>query len=201
VPICCPKCPSAELQRPRSGTDVVRCYTCGGMWVSEAQAERLAIQGGDIADPQSLRPTANPRDDRTGLCPSGHGVLLRTSFQVEADTVYLEKCRECAGMWFDLGDWEKLRRHHLLDNLRDLWDPTWQRQLRQKQAEEKHRARLAEAIGEEELLILEQVAKGLRHHPMRSEVIAYFYDQSEARERVRITDSSRTEVLSQNLPT
>ena len=40
----CPKCRTIELKRPSSGTQVLRCYTCHGMWVTPDEAKNLVAR-------------------------------------------------------------------------------------------------------------------------------------------------------------
>lgn len=61
-------------------------------------------------------------DARTGLCPLGHGILIRARANTEP-TFYLERCPHCHGIWFDNGEWNVLAEGHLLEHLEDLWDP------------------------------------------------------------------------------
>ncbi len=55
-------------------------------------------------------------DDKTGLCPEGHGIMVRAKIDVE-DPFYLEKCTHCGGIWFDSGEWQQIAQHQLIESL------------------------------------------------------------------------------------
>lgn len=125
----CPKCTAFELlpaYHPKAkaleqAAQPHMCPNCGGLWMPSATAIGLlhadaALQPVVIDDPEALR----ARDAQVGVCPQRHGMLIRiTIFDREPYT--LERCAQCGGMWFDSGEWERLRanpeEHRVLD-----WD-------------------------------------------------------------------------------
>jgi len=46
-------------------------------------------------------------DNRTGPCPSGHGIMIRAKVDID-EPFYLEKCTTCGGIWFDHGEWLRI---------------------------------------------------------------------------------------------
>jgi Zn-finger nucleic acid-binding protein len=168
----CPKCRDTPLRAAaRSGTPVLRCYACHGMWLSLEEAERLAVTG-TLLDPDSMLPQKNRLEAFAGLCPRGHGVLSRAKVDLE-EPFYLERCAGCGGLWFDAGEWAKLASSHLIHHLRDLWDPDWQRRMRAERAERRHRDQLRASLGPELFEQVEAVAAALAEHPARSEALAF----------------------------
>jgi Zn-finger nucleic acid-binding protein len=167
----CPKCRTIRLKSPSSGTPVLRCYACHGMWVTLEEAQALAT-GGTLLDPVSLLPQKASGDAIAGVCPKGHGILIRARVELE-ESFYLERCGQCQGLWFDAGDWAKLASSHLIHHLKDLWDPDWQRRMREERAEERHRSRLRELLGPELFRRLDAVMKDLERHPRRTDAAAY----------------------------
>lgn len=125
----CPKCVAFELlpafHPDAHGLEMAAqphmCSHCGGLWMPSATAiglikSKALLQPVVIDDPAAIR----ARDAKVGTCPNNHGILIRiTIFDNEPYT--LERCAECGGMWFDGGEWERLRanpqEHRVLD-----WD-------------------------------------------------------------------------------
>ncbi|MCC7382659.1 MAG: zf-TFIIB domain-containing protein [Deltaproteobacteria bacterium] len=168
----CPKCRTTPLRAPgRSGTPVLRCYACHGMWVTTEQAEALALAG-TLLDPDSMLPQKVRGDDVAGLCPSGHGLLQRAKVDLD-EPFYLERCGRCAGIWFDAGEWSKLASSHLVHHLRDLWDPTWQRRMREERAEERHKERVKAEIGPELFAQIDALVGAIGESRKRNEAVAY----------------------------
>lgn len=126
----CPKCRNVALV-PLLGAKVLKCPNCKGAWLSKDQAKLEAV-GALLGTDSTVRPGFNP-DARTGLCPNGHGILLRA--RVEHDEpFFLERCPDCHGVWFDKGEWAQVAQLHLMEHLEQLWDPAFR--WRSKQPEE-----------------------------------------------------------------
>jgi Zn-finger nucleic acid-binding protein len=118
----------------------------------------------------TLRPGA-PEDARTGLCPFGHGILIRAKVDLE-DPFYLDRCPECAGIWFDAGEWSTLAQSHLLANLEDLWDPALRWKMQKERAEEVFVEKLTGDIGRPAFEHLAQLAEELRDKPQKVKLAA-----------------------------
>jgi Zn-finger nucleic acid-binding protein len=143
------------------------------MWISVEEAERMAKTGGGLLDPDSMLPQKATEDALTGVCPFGHGLLIRAKVDVD-DPFYLERCGRCGGIWFDGGEWQKLASTHLVFHLRDLWDPGFQRKMIREKAEKHHRDHLVASIGADVVTELETLADKLKQNPHGSEAVAYF---------------------------
>ena len=181
----CPKCEGSKLKEPSSGTQVLRCYECGGMWLAADEAKALALDG-TIVDPASMLPTKSGASDaRTGFCPKGHGLLIRARVEIEEDPFYLEQCPHCVGIWFDHGEWHRLASSRLLEHLSDFWNPAWQRRRRAELSEARHKRKLAKGLGEYLVDSLDAIAKRIMGHPLRNEVLAYLSGKSEGRPKTR----------------
>jgi Zn-finger nucleic acid-binding protein len=120
-------------------------------------------------EPMSVRPDT---DRRTGLCPMGHGILLRA--RVESDQVfYLERCGLCRGVWLDRGEWQRLAAALFLDHLDDLWDPNWQKQRRAEALQRQLDQALSNTLGMDLYRELGDVMKKLREHPAKAQALAW----------------------------
>jgi Zn-finger nucleic acid-binding protein len=169
----CPKCKSIELSAPDPrASRLLRCPSCHGTWLPKDEA-RLEAVGALLSNDSTIRP-AQGGDSRTGLCPEGHGILIRARVDI-ADPFHLERCAECQGIWFDKGEWNALARGHLLADLDHLWDPAWRQRARARRAEVGFADGLKSNLGRPIFESIETLATALRDHPpaIRREAIAH----------------------------
>ncbi len=175
----CPKCRSVSLEQARgslahvgAAERALTCPQCRGYFlphqvVEHWQTEPFVELSED--EPTTMRPEL---DKKTGLCPMGHGILVRA--RVDAEQVfYLERCGFCRGVWLDRGEWPRLASSLFLDHLDDLWDPAWQRQRRSEKLRHELDQALANQLGEPLYGDLASVVERLRNHPSRTQALAW----------------------------
>jgi Zn-finger nucleic acid-binding protein len=126
----------------------------------------------ELSDDDPLSVRRPDTDKRTGLCPFGHGILLRARVD-DNSTYYLERCGACRGVWLDRGEWQKLAASLYLDHLDDLWDPTWQKRRRTETLQHNLDNALAERLGQSLYGELCAVVDQLRHHPGKAQALAW----------------------------
>jgi Zn-finger nucleic acid-binding protein len=132
-------------------------------------------------EPTSMRPEL---DKRTGLCPMGHGILVRA--RVDAEQVfYLERCGFCHGVWLDRGEWPRLAASLYLDHLDDLWDPAWQRQRRNEKLQRELDHALQDHLGEDLYRDLVSVVERLRDHASRAQALAWISEHLDPHGQLR----------------
>ncbi|MCB9652621.1 MAG: zf-TFIIB domain-containing protein [Deltaproteobacteria bacterium] len=173
----CPKCEKVPLVSAAGrASRLLRCPYCRGTWFPRDEAHLDAVHELLQAD-DTIRP-GSVADARTGLCPLGHGILIRAKVEIE-DPFYLERCPECVGIWFDKGEWNKLAQSHLLDRLDTLWDPAWRFRHRQSRERELARRRLEKVLGPETLTELDALVERLGNAStaVRSEALAYLEEK------------------------
>lgn len=141
----CPKCRDVELIHPEGrASRLLRCPKCRGTWVPKDEARLEAVA--TLLDGDSTIRPGHAGDGRTGLCPLGHGILIRA--RVDADPgFFLERCPVCHGIWFDKGEWSALGQAHLLEHLDELWDPAFRHRLRGEPSEQEAREMLQRDLG------------------------------------------------------
>ena len=163
----CPKCKDQVLGK-RGYDSQANCPKCGGMWL---EFDNLPGFIETLKSSPETENTANPNDERTGLCPSGHGIMLRAKIDVE-EPFYLEKCGTCGGIWFDNGEWQRIVNSNLTDNLNEFWCKSWQ----SKQRKEKNRQNYLDSnralLGQEVFDDLMKLAETLKNHPEKGRAIA-----------------------------
>ncbi|MCC6876025.1 MAG: zf-TFIIB domain-containing protein, partial [Sandaracinaceae bacterium] len=144
------------------------CARCGGLWARDGAIDKLAP-----AEPAATAARA-PNDERTGLCPDGHGILLRARVeQQDEPPFYLERCAHCHGVWFDAGEWARVASSELRTHLDDLWDPVARlealRAKREARLTGDLRARLGDALHDQLVAVVEALAS----HPDRAMALAF----------------------------
>ena len=187
-PHSCPKCrrpalgiASSDVVLRQGSTPVLECSVCRGLWIPHAALEQ-GVELNVAPPPASPTPSIPPEEDhRTGLCPEGHGILIRA--RAELDRIFhVERCAACRGVWLDRGEGRRLVAAGLLTHLDDLWDPKWQRHKRHVNEQRRLDAALSLALGEELFQRLQQLVLELREHPGRSQALAWLTDHLESKE-------------------
>jgi Zn-finger nucleic acid-binding protein len=164
----CPKCKTIEITK--SGRSLAySCENCGGLWLADSAA--LAFSDGfDEINDREFAPN-NENDDRTGLCPSGHGIMLRARVDLE-DPFFLERCTACGGIWFDKGEWQRFAKSRLSHNLNDLWSRSWQRRQLKEKSRETYLEINRKLLGEEVFQAVVRLAERLKDHPEKGRALA-----------------------------
>ena len=103
----CPKCEGALAPLVVDGVEVDRCGACRGVWFDKRElsevlprpAAKSLLGGGE--DPQAL-------DQKRAKCPRDGSPLLRVH-SLRNQSVTLDTCSVCQGIWLDGGEFEALR--------------------------------------------------------------------------------------------
>jgi Zn-finger nucleic acid-binding protein len=179
----CPKCRKPTLEgAPGALADPGRpggsrqCSLCRGLWLPRSLIEYW--QHDPFVEGASGESTAPPpvEDHRTGLCPDGHGIMIRA--RVDGPVPFhIERCPHCRGVWLDRGEWKKLASQRFLDHLDDLWDPRWQRRRRAEAGQRSLDQALAQQLGSELYADLERLVRALGPHPARAQVMAWLRER------------------------
>lgn len=167
-PMKCPKCKTTDLKKNAFNRPFA-CPDCKGIWIENNDA--AAVSESVPVEPESLQAGGGSMDEKTGICPAGHGIMLRAKVEIE-DPFYLEKCSKCGGIWFDAGEWQRLAQSHLAENLSDFWTQSWQR----KQQKEKNRQHFLtlnkRLLGESMFHSIMELATSLKDHPEKIHALA-----------------------------
>jgi len=164
----CPKCKSQNLAK-KSYNAPHFCPECEGLWMQQKDF----VKNPDlVTDLGTVTESANEQDKHTGVCPEGHGIMLRARVELD-EPFYLERCTTCGGIWFDKGEWRRIVDNHLLPGLTDLWSATWQRQRQAAVSRERFLEMNRESFGDEVYTSVIALAQMLKGHPLRQRVIAF----------------------------
>jgi Zn-finger nucleic acid-binding protein len=130
------KCPVCKIDSLDSITLVgnlfaSQCSNCDGVFIpSNAYMSWKRTLGGNTLPEKEgvieIDPTWDVRDLK--LCPNCGHIMAR--FKIVPDTdFYLDRCRNCNGIWLDEHEWDVLVDRNLHDNLNDFFTKPWQNQL------------------------------------------------------------------------
>lgn len=173
----CPVCKtSRELQirrlEPRLGART--CPGCGGSWIRAAdywQWRAQEEQGHRLGEPQEI--VAIDVDQRVAkLCPEDGSFLGLYRVGI-GDSLTVDQCSQCAGVWLDAREWEILGQHGLHEHLYDLLDASWQDELRRVERREVEHDRYVRRLGADDLRRIQEIRDWLDAHPRKSELYAF----------------------------
>ena len=108
-----------------------QCSNCGGVFIqSNAYLSWQRKLGGSSLPEKEGSIEIDPSWDirELKLCSNcGH---MMGRFKIIPDTdFYLDRCRNCNGIWLDRNEWDVLVDRNLYDNLNDFFTKPWQSQL------------------------------------------------------------------------
>ena len=163
----CPKCTTTELKQTGYNSPYF-CKACGGMWLLPGSRAEVADMTVTEADGESA---PEGQDSKTGLCPSGHGIMIRAKIELD-EPFFLEKCTACGGIWFDKGEWQRIAETNLADNLSVLWSSSWQRKQSREKNRESFLAMNQNLLGESVFDAIMELAERLKDHPDQDRALA-----------------------------
>ena len=163
----CPKCKETSLQKKGYGASY-SCPSCNGRWVQTEKMRKLSV---DCLDEEACPPGNSSYDHKTGVCPAGHGIMLRGKVYGEEE-FYLEKCVTCGGIWFDKGEWQQVAEANLFQDMQNFWSVSWQRKQQQIKNREAFLSLNKNLLGEELFLSVMELAGLLKNHPEKNRALA-----------------------------
>ena len=114
----CPRCNSSMETVKIAEEQIDRCTKCGGLWFDEFELDDLRAQeGSEAIDSGNSAKTSNP--DARLNCPKGDGPMLRM-VDIEHPHIWYETCDVCGGSFLDAGEFKDMKRHNLVEKLKDL---------------------------------------------------------------------------------
>lgn len=104
----CPKCRTSTLSEfAVQETIVDRCPSCDGIWFDAHELTQLLAE--DARQVAALRRGSVKQEiaGKKGFCPRDGSELLRVYSAID-NSVVLDACAECRGIWLDGGEFQKL---------------------------------------------------------------------------------------------
>jgi len=119
----CPKCYYTMQQVDYEGIEVDRCSSCGGIWFDAGEAEVLrhskaaaVIDTGSAAEGKAFNMIDQYR------CPRCGGAMERR-VDSRQKHIWYEACADCAGSFFDAGEFRDLAQLTISDLFRSWVTP------------------------------------------------------------------------------
>ena len=176
----CPTCRTATMASGHleTGLQTEQCATCHGHWITsaryfcyleESQATPVAQHTPAASEPPGMKLCPVCRKFMH-YYPVGHGL----SFGID-------KCNTCGGVWLDAGEWATLVEAKLHVQLHAISSDAWQEQVQQQVRTAQEEAAVERRLGKQDYARLVEVARWLRTHPHRAEILAYLQRPEESR--------------------
>lgn len=178
----CPVCLSSREVRSRilpEGLRAFGCAGCGGYWLRAVDYWFWRAGRSPVARLSSPQGVSGLGFDRRHLklCPQDRTVLDRYRVGT-GDSITIDRCARCSGVWLDGKEWEILVEHDLHEHLHDILDPGWQDELRTAELAAAEHARCAGRLPAADLRRVEEVRVWLESHPMKADLYAILQDSS-----------------------
>jgi Zn-finger nucleic acid-binding protein len=176
----CPACKRSVLQRATLEQDLaaLRCPSCEGVWIdSNEYLSWLKTRGPasvkESAD-EPLGPILDTQDLK--LCPSCKRILAR--FRVVPDIeFYVERCKQCNGVWLDRDEWKLLVSRRLYDKVNQFFTQPWQSRIREEEVRQKLNKLYLEKFGPEDYARIQDTWEWLKNHPQQSMLLAFLQSE------------------------
>ena len=112
-----PGCPGKELVKyDINGTDVDYCESCGGIWLSSGELNKITHPvNGDIEFCSHEHPERAVATDLQ--CPMCDTKLMEENF-IEFSEIKIHHCGECNGIWLEKGELAAINAE--IDRLKDV---------------------------------------------------------------------------------
>ncbi len=168
----CPKCRTEDLLKEGFGKPF-SCPECSGMWLDK-NMKATSFSPEDTVLPEIT--AIGDHDDKTGLCPACHGILIRAKVDDDAP-FYLERCSACGGIWFDRGELQTILENKLFENLADFWSRSWQQKQRKEKERSDYLALNRAHLGESVFDTVLQLSEILKNHPEKNRAVAFLQQE------------------------
>ncbi len=110
----CPKCKTIDL-RKRGFDSPFNCHKYGGMWLESEKIPKFIESSGNV---EIVDSGEGLNDDKTGICPEGHGIMIRAKIDIEEPFLKVFWCKS----WQNRQRKQKSRANYLERNRRLLGD-------------------------------------------------------------------------------
>jgi Zn-finger nucleic acid-binding protein len=178
----CPVCKTATLNavvlptgEAEGGLTARRCSTCGGHWV-EGEVYFNWVEkrrsGGEAKAAGTAAPQGATQDStKAKLCPTCGRMLTRAKVG-NGLAFHLDRCRTCAGFWFDPGEWDALLAAGLHGQAHQVFSDAWQFEVQREERRVQHERSMIARLGQADWDEIQRVKAWIEGHPRRVELFA-----------------------------
>jgi Zn-finger nucleic acid-binding protein len=172
----CPVCRNTLLDQIRleEGLPARQCPNCQGVsissnvylnWRRTLEREFPPKEGAIEIDPSW-------EVKELKICPDCGHIMARYKIFPDTD-FYVDRCRNCNGIWLDQHEWDVLLDRNLHDNLNEFFTRPWQDSLRAAETRNHLERIYLERLGEKDYEHVKQVREWLKEHAMRGMLLAF----------------------------
>lgn len=150
------------------------CSQCGGTWI--AFNDYLAWKHSkteELAEKPSRKPFDPKWETRElKLCPDCGHIMARYKTFPDVD-YYLDRCKNCNGIWFDKHEWDALVERNLHGKLNEFFTHPWQEKLHRQETAHHMEKIYLEKFGDTDYEHAKKTREWLKDHPRRTMLIAF----------------------------
>jgi Zn-finger nucleic acid-binding protein len=172
----CPVCKGYKLGPIKllEGLPATQCPNCNGVFIpSNAYMAWRKTLANPIPEKEGMieiDPTWDVREIK--LCPNCGHIMARYKIFPDTD-FFLDRCRNCNGIWFDTHEWDVLVDRNLHDNLNEFFTRPWQDNLHAAETHNHLDGIYLEKLGEEDYAHIKEIREWLRSHPLQGMLLAF----------------------------
>ena len=115
----CPRCSEAMETTQFHEVQIDRCTKCGGLWFDEFELDELRAEKGSEKIDTGSADEANQSSQRQLKCPRCNTLMLKM-VDIKHAHIWYETCEVCGGSFLDAGEFKDMKRHNLLEGIKDL---------------------------------------------------------------------------------
>jgi Zn-finger nucleic acid-binding protein len=112
----CVKCNGALQKANIGGVEVDQCGKCSGIWFDIGELEKV-LASQDVQDLKAAVDSGKAQDEQRAACPVCGGAGKMVQVVSRNHDVHIDTCSVCYGQWLDGGEFEKLQRKGLFENV------------------------------------------------------------------------------------
>lgn len=172
----CPVCKEYKLGPIvlMEGLPANQCSNCQGLFIpSNAYMTWRRTLGSGLPEKQGaieIDPSWDVKELK--LCANCGHIMARYKIFPDTD-FYLDRCRNCNGIWLEPEEWEALIDRNLHDNLNEFFTRPWQDNLHAAETRNHLNAIYLEKLGEQDYERIKEIRAWLRDHPRQGMLLAF----------------------------
>lgn len=172
----CPVCKDHTLGPINllKGLPAHHCSNCNGIYIpSNAYMTWRKTLGTDLPPKEGaieIDPSWEVKEIK--LCATCGHIMARYKIFPDTD-FYLDRCRNCNGIWLDAHEWDILIDRNLHDNLNEFFTRPWQDHLHAEETKIHLEQIYMDKLGEDDYENVKQFREWLNDHPMRGMLLAF----------------------------
>lgn len=172
----CPVCKENQLGPIIliEGLPANQCSNCNGIFIpSNAYMTWRRTLGSALPEKEGaieIDPSWDVKELK--FCPNCTHIMAL--YKVFPDTdFYLDRCRNCNGIWLEFKEWDALIDRNLHDNLNEFFTRPWQDNLHAAETRNHMEAIYLEKLGEQDYEKVKEIREWLKNHPRYGMMLAF----------------------------